>query len=70
MPTTQFALDGLEMDPSVATPMPMVARFAARATAVPELDPQADRSRTYGFFVKPPRALQPAGARCDPAEDT
>ena len=35
------------------------ARLAAIAAPVPELDPQGLRSSAYGFFVWPPRALQP-----------
>ena len=54
-----FAADGLTTDPSVSVPMAATHRFALTATAEPELDPQGLRSRAYGFFVSPPRPLQP-----------
>src|SRR3954451_14958989 len=59
IPTNPDADDGQTTDPSVSVPTPTVARFAAIADPVPELDPQALRSSTYGFFVSPPRPLQP-----------
>src|SRR5258706_2097831 len=59
MPTSPDADDGQTTDPSVSVPMPTAARFAAIADPVPELDPQALRSSTYGFLVSPPRPLQP-----------
>src|SRR4051794_2375757 len=59
MPTSPEAEDGQTTDPSVSVPMPIAARFAAIADPVPELDPQALRSSTYGFFVSPPRPDQP-----------
>src|SRR3954447_13513043 len=59
MPTSPDADDGQRTDPSVSVPMPIAARLAAIAVPVPELEPQALRSSTYGFFVRPPRPLQP-----------
>src|SRR6266576_1943608 len=59
MPTRPDAEDGQTTDPSVSVPIPAAARFAAIADPVPELEPQALRSSTYGFFVSPPRPLQP-----------
>ena len=47
------------MLPSVSVPTPIAARLAAIAVPVPELEPQGLRSRTYAFFVWPPRELQP-----------
>src|SRR5215472_14581543 len=59
IPTRPFAPDGHTIEPSVSVPTPIAARFAAIAAPVPELDPQGLRSRAYGFFVWPPRPLQP-----------
>src|SRR4051795_6486389 len=59
MPTNPDAEDGQTTDPSVSVPMPIAARLAAIADPVPELEPQALRSSTYGFLVCPPRPLQP-----------
>src|SRR5437588_8412897 len=59
MPTRPDADDGQTTEPSVSVPMPTAARLAAIADPVPELDPHALRSSTYGFFVSPPRPLQP-----------
>src|SRR5689334_20502448 len=59
IPTSEFAFEGQTTEPSVSVPTPIVARFAAMAAPVPELDPQGLRSSTYGFFVCPPRPLQP-----------
>src|SRR5687767_15274284 len=39
--------------------MAAAQRFADGATPEPELEPHGFRSNTYGFFVCPPRALQP-----------
>src|SRR6185436_9940856 len=47
-PTSPFADEGLRIDPSVSVPIPTVARCAAMATPVPELDPEGLRSRAYG----------------------
>src|SRR5215831_19122050 len=59
IPTIQFACEGHTIEPSVSVPRAAPQKFAATATPDPELDPQALRSRAYGFFVKPPRPLQP-----------
>src|SRR5947209_11581364 len=59
IPTRPDADDGQTTEPSVSVPIPIAARFAAIADPVPELEPQALRSSTYGFFVNPPRPLQP-----------
>src|SRR3954453_14125565 len=59
IPTSPDADDGQTTEPSLPFPMPTAARFAAIADPVPELDPQALRSSTYGFFVSPPRPDQP-----------
>src|SRR5215210_1619516 len=59
IPTRPLAPDGHTIDPSVSVPTPTTARFAAIAAPVPALDPHGLRSRTYGFFTCPPRALQP-----------
>src|SRR3954453_2354950 len=59
IPTNTDADDGKTTEPSVSVPIPTVARFAAIADPVPELDPHALRSSTYGFFVSPPRPDQP-----------
>src|SRR5688572_20922882 len=58
-PTRPFTADGHMMLPSVSVPTPIAARLAAIATPLPELDPHGLRSSTYGFFVCPPRELQP-----------
>src|SRR6186713_2929484 len=65
MPTRPLAPDGQTIDPSVSVPTPMAARFAAIAAPVPELEPQGLRSSTYGFFTRPPRALQPLDERVE-----
>src|SRR5688572_30218651 len=59
MPTNELADDGQTIDPSVSVPIAAAHRFAAMAAPDPELEPQGLRSTTYGFFVCPPRALQP-----------
>ena len=48
----------------VSVPTAAAARFAATATADPELEPEGLRSSAYGFRVCPPRALQPL-EECD-----
>src|SRR4051794_26307785 len=58
-PTRPLTLDGHTTEPSVSVPTPPAARFAAPAAAVPELEPQAFRSSTYGFRVCPPTPLHP-----------
>src|SRR5438552_18844428 len=59
MPTSAWALDGAITDPSVSVPTAAAQRFAAIAAPDPELDPDGFRSSAYGFFVWPPRPLQP-----------
>src|SRR5829696_7385763 len=59
IPTRPFTDAGQMMLPSVSVPTPMAARLAAIAAPVPELDPHGLRSSMYGFFVCPPRELQP-----------
>src|SRR5215207_7595515 len=59
MPTREFADEGRTTEPSVSVPTAATHRFAATATPEPELDPHGLRSSTYGFFVCPPRPLQP-----------
>ena len=58
-PTSPQAAAGDRIEPSVSVPSVTAARLAAAATAEPELEPDAVRSRTYGLRVRPPRALQP-----------
>src|SRR5688572_16959317 len=58
-PARPLTAAGHTMLPSVSVPTPMPARLAAIAAPVPELDPHGLRSSTYGFFVCPPRELQP-----------
>src|SRR5437762_4259152 len=59
IPTNELWVEGQTIEPSVSVPMPAMARFAAIAAPVPELEPQALRSSAYGFFVRPPRPLHP-----------
>src|SRR5260370_9572434 len=59
IPTTPLADDGQTIEPSVSVPTATVHRFAEVAAPDPELEPQALRSSAYGFFVSPPRPLQP-----------
>ena len=59
MPTMPFIAAGQMIEPSVSVPTATVASPAATATAEPALEPQGLRSSTYGFFVCPPRPLQP-----------
>src|SRR5690606_29170582 len=65
MPTTQLVLDGHMMEPCVSVPMATAHRFAATAADDPELEPQGERSSTYGLSVCPPRPLQPLDDRDD-----
>src|SRR3954453_11807285 len=65
IPTKPDADDGPTTEPSVSVPIPTAARFAAIADPVPELDPHALRSSTYGFFVSPPRPDQPLVECCE-----
>src|SRR5262249_44158076 len=64
IPTREVAPDGQMIDPSVSVPMPIVAKLAAIAAPVPELDPHGLRSSAYGFRTSPPRPLQPL-VECD-----
>src|SRR5204863_4991279 len=59
MPTSELTCEGETIDPSVSVPTAIVARLAATAAAEPELEPDGLRSSAYGFFVWPPRPLQP-----------
>src|SRR6267142_5640781 len=59
MPTNELLFDGDTIEPSVSVPIAAAARFAATALPDPELDPDGLRSSAYGFFVWPPRPLQP-----------
>src|ERR1700678_3757497 len=65
IPTSPFADEGHTIDPSVSVPIPTAPRFAEIPAPVPELDPQGLRSSAYGFFVNPPRPLQPLVAWLD-----
>ena len=47
------------IEPLVSVPTVAAAKLAAAAAAEPELEPQAWRSKTCGFFTKPPTADQP-----------
>src|SRR3954454_5877995 len=58
-PTIPLLDEGERIDPSVSVPTAAAHRLAETATADPELDPDGLRSRAYGFFVNPPRPLQP-----------
>src|SRR5271163_4356929 len=58
-PTMPLIEAGLTIEPSVSVPTATAHRFAATATADPELDPDGSRSSTYGFLVWPPRPLHP-----------
>ena len=51
-PTTPLLPAGHRIEPSVSLPTVAEHRFAAAATADPELDPHGSQSRTYGFRVK------------------
>src|SRR6266853_6436679 len=59
MPTSPLVVAGDTIEPSVSVPTAAAARLAAIAAAEPELDPDGLRSSAYGFFVCPPRPLQP-----------
>src|SRR5207245_7401993 len=59
IPTIPLAEAGHTTEPSVSVPMVKLHRFAATATPEPELEPHGLRSSAYGFFVCPPRPLQP-----------
>src|ERR1044071_3343142 len=59
IPTSELADDGHTTEPSVSVPLAAAPRFAAPAAPDPELEPHGLRSSAYGFFVCPPRPLQP-----------
>src|SRR6476661_7414481 len=59
MPTRPLLDEGHTMEPSVSVPIPPAQRFAETPAPVPALEPQGLRSSEYGFFVWPPRPLQP-----------
>src|SRR3954463_15402930 len=59
IPTTPQSDAGEMIDPSVSVPTATAHKLAATATAEPALEPEGLRSSAYGFFVSPPRALQP-----------
>src|SRR4051794_17194622 len=59
MPTIPHCVAGETIDPSVSVPIATAHKLADPAAAEPELDPDGLRSSTYGFFVRPPRPLQP-----------
>src|SRR5580765_5638640 len=59
MPTRPLLFDGDTIEPSVSVPTATAARFAAIAAPEPELEPDGLRLSAYGFFVCPPRPLQP-----------
>src|SRR5712692_2958723 len=65
IPTMPLNDEGETMEPSVSVPIAAAQRFAATATADPELEPEGFRSSAYGFFVWPPRPLQPLVDRED-----
>src|SRR5580765_8651674 len=58
-PTIALIPAGQVIDPSVSVPTAAAHRFAAAATADPELEPHGSKLRRYGSRVLPPRALQP-----------
>src|SRR6185369_5587821 len=59
IPTKEFAEEGHTTEPSVSVPIAAAHRFADGATPEPELEPHGFLSSAYGFFVCPPRPLQP-----------
>ncbi len=59
IPTRPLLFDGDTIEPSVSVPTAAAARLAAIAAPEPELEPDGLRSSAYGFFVCPPRPLQP-----------
>src|SRR5690242_579014 len=59
MPTSPLLVAGDTIEPSVSVPTATAARLAAIAAPEPELEPDGLRSSAYGFFVWPPRPLQP-----------
>src|ERR1041384_5457362 len=63
IPTIPFVWEGQMIEPSVSVPTAAAHRFAATAAPEPEDEPQAVRSRAYGFRVRPPRDDQPLTER-------
>ena len=59
IPASPFEDEGQTIDPSVSVPIAAAHKFAEVPAPDPELDPQALRSRAYGFLVRPPRPLHP-----------
>src|SRR5204863_5786193 len=59
IPTIPQTDEGETIDPWVSVPTARTHIPADTAAADPELDPDGVRSRAYGFFVSPPRPLQP-----------
>src|SRR5439155_16563760 len=59
IPTMPLVDEGETIDPSVSVPTASAQRFAATATADPELEPEGLRSSAYGRRVSPLRPLQP-----------
>src|SRR5260370_40805457 len=59
IPTIEQQFAGDTIEPSVSEPIATAHRFAATATAEPELDPDGVRSSAYGLRHWPPRPLHP-----------
>src|SRR5207302_10899729 len=59
IPTMPLVDEGETIEPSVSVPTATAQRFAATATAEPELEPEGSRSSAYGCRVSPPRPLHP-----------
>ena len=57
MPTTEFWLAGLRIEPEVSVPTATVHRSAVTATAEPLLEPPGLSAASYGFTTWPPREL-------------
>ena len=58
-PTSPVSEAGQVTEPSVSVPIAAGASEAATATALPDDEPQAERSSAYGLRVRPPTPLQP-----------
>ena len=59
-PTSPLRLDGQVTEPSVSVPMAAADREAATATALPDDEPQAERSSANGLRVRPADAAPSA----------
>src|SRR4030081_1498531 len=59
IPVMPLEDEGQTMEPSVSVPIAAAQRFADTPAPEPELEPHGLRSSAYGFFVSPPRPLQP-----------